>query len=94
MKHSKLQKQITKLTDKIFSGKGNPIQRYNWRKKLGKKMRKLERYDLPSPKPEYVSKLVCSKTGFLSNQHCPTVEIARFLKGKEPLIKCTLHKEK
>lgn len=47
-----------------------------------------------SPEPEYVQRLVCSDTGFLCNKYCPTVEVGRFIRGKEPLIKCTLHKEK
>ncbi len=41
--------------------------------------------------PEYIRRLVCSDTGLLANIGCPTVEIAKFIEGKEPLDKCAQH---
>ena len=52
-----------------------------------------QRYEEPTPEPVYVRRLVCSDTGLLSNKYCPTVEVARFVKGTEPTDKCTRHEE-
>ena len=53
-----------------------------------------QRYEETPPEPEYVNRLLCSDTWLLSNIHCPTVEVSRFIKGTEPVDKCVKHKDK
>jgi hypothetical protein len=47
----------------------------------------------PPPPTEYVMVVICTGTNLLPNLYCPNTAQVKFLKGTEPTLVCTLHKE-